>query len=56
VGKGGIVRNAALHDEVCERIKAWLAAQPGWMVLGLCESPIQGSDGNREFFIAARHD
>lgn len=56
VGKGGIVRDAALHTEVCERIAAWLAGQPGWTVLGVCESPIQGSDGNREFFIAARHD
>jgi 23S rRNA (cytidine1920-2'-O)/16S rRNA (cytidine1409-2'-O)-methyltransferase len=55
VGKGGIVRNAALHEEVCQRVQTWLSQQPGWTVLGLCESPIQGSDGNREFFIAARH-
>ncbi len=53
VGKGGVVRQRELHQEVCERIAAWLAAQPGWRVLGLCESPIKGADGNTEFIVAA---
>jgi 23S rRNA (cytidine1920-2'-O)/16S rRNA (cytidine1409-2'-O)-methyltransferase len=53
VGKGGVVRDAALHQEVCERIAAWLAAQPGWRVLGIAESPILGPKGNKEFLIAA---
>ncbi len=52
VGKGGIVRDPALHEEVCTRISAWLAARPGWDVLGLTESPILGPDGNKEFLIA----
>ena len=56
VGKGGVVRDPALHDEVCERIRAWLAARPGWRVVGLTESPIAGADGNREFLIAARRE
>jgi 23S rRNA (cytidine1920-2'-O)/16S rRNA (cytidine1409-2'-O)-methyltransferase len=51
VGKGGVVRDPELHDEVCERIAAWLAAQPGWRVLGIVESPILGPEGNREFLI-----
>ena len=51
VGKGGIVRDAALHQEVCARIAEWLAAQPGWALLGLTDSPITGQDGNREFLI-----
>ena len=55
VGKGGVVRDPALHDEVCERIRAWLAARPGWSVLGITPSPITGPEGNREFLIAARH-
>jgi 23S rRNA (cytidine1920-2'-O)/16S rRNA (cytidine1409-2'-O)-methyltransferase len=55
VGKGGVVRDAGLHDEVCERIAAWLPAQ-GWTVLGLAESPIRGPEGNREFLIAARRN
>jgi len=53
VGKGGVVRDAALHEEVCARISAWLAAQPGWRVLGIAESPVLGPKGNKEFLIAA---
>jgi 23S rRNA (cytidine1920-2'-O)/16S rRNA (cytidine1409-2'-O)-methyltransferase len=54
VGKGGVVRDPALHDEVCARIAAWLARQEAWSVLGIVESPITGPEGNREFLIAAR--
>jgi 23S rRNA (cytidine1920-2'-O)/16S rRNA (cytidine1409-2'-O)-methyltransferase len=54
VGKGGVVRDPALHRAVCEEIRGWLEAQPGWTVLGLTESPITGPEGNREFLIAAR--
>ena len=56
VGKGGVVRDPALHAEVCARIQAWLAALPGWSVLGLTESPIRGPEGNVEFLIAGRRD
>ena len=55
VGKGGVVRDPALHEEVCERIAAWLGGREGWAVLGVTESPIKGPEGNREFLIAARH-
>jgi 23S rRNA (cytidine1920-2'-O)/16S rRNA (cytidine1409-2'-O)-methyltransferase len=54
VGKGGVVRDPALHREVCEHIAAWLSAQPGWEVVGLTESPIRGPEGNVEFLIHAR--
>jgi 23S rRNA (cytidine1920-2'-O)/16S rRNA (cytidine1409-2'-O)-methyltransferase len=54
VGKGGIVTDPAVHDAVCRDIETWLAAQPGWQVLGLTASPVTGADGNREFLIAAR--
>ncbi len=54
VGKGGVVRDPALHDQVCARIKAWLGGTPGWTVLGLAESPITGPEGNKEFLIAAK--
>lgn len=54
VGKGGVVRDPALHAEVCARIEAWFARQSGWSVLGIVESPITGPEGNREFLIAAR--
>ncbi|HEX9570187.1 MAG TPA: TlyA family RNA methyltransferase [Rhodospirillales bacterium] len=56
VGKGGIVRDPALHREVCERIQSWLEADMGWSVLGVTESPLAGADGNKEFLIAARRN
>ena len=55
VGRGGVVRDPALHDEVCKRIVSWLGAQLGWQVLGITESPLRGPDGNIEFLIGARH-
>lgn len=55
VGKGGIVRDPALHDEVCRGIETWLETEAGWQVLGLCDSPVLGGDGNKEFLIAAHH-
>jgi 23S rRNA (cytidine1920-2'-O)/16S rRNA (cytidine1409-2'-O)-methyltransferase len=54
VGKGGVVRDPALHQEVCDRICAWFERQPGWSVLGIVESPVLGPEGNKEFLIAAR--
>jgi 23S rRNA (cytidine1920-2'-O)/16S rRNA (cytidine1409-2'-O)-methyltransferase len=56
VGAGGVVRDPAVQQEVCDRIAAWWAGLPGWHVLGVAESPIAGRDGNREFLIAARLD
>ena len=47
VGKGGIVRDAALHEEVCATISAWFAEQSSWRVLGLTPSPIEGAEGNK---------
>ena len=55
VGKGGIVRDPELHREVCDTIVGWLGEQPGWSVLGLADSPIEGADGNREFLVAAQY-
>lgn len=54
VGKGGVVRDPAVHAAVCERVAAWLGAQPGWSVVGVTESPVLGPAGNREFLIYAR--
>jgi 23S rRNA (cytidine1920-2'-O)/16S rRNA (cytidine1409-2'-O)-methyltransferase len=54
VGKGGVVRDPLLHSEVCDRIEAWLNAQPGWRVMGLIESPCLGPNGNKEFLVAAQ--
>ena len=54
VGKGGVVRDPALHQEVCDSVAAWLAGLPGWRVEGITESPIRGPDGNIEFLIVGR--
>lgn len=54
VGKGGVVREPELHAEVCDRIAAWLPTQSGWQVVGLCDSPITGPEGNKEFLIVGR--
>lgn len=51
VGKG-IVRDPAIHQEVCATIQASVQAL-GWRVLGTMPSPITGGDGNREFLLAA---
>jgi 23S rRNA (cytidine1920-2'-O)/16S rRNA (cytidine1409-2'-O)-methyltransferase len=56
VGKGGVVRDPAVHAEVCERIRSWWSALPGWRVLGIEPSPITGPEGNREFLIGAARD
>ena len=53
LGKGGIVRDPAVHAAVCQRIRDWLTGL-GWQVTGLVPSPIEGGDGNREFLVAAR--
>ena len=54
VGKGGVVRDPAVHARVCEGIRDWIAGLPGWTVTGIVESPITGPAGNREFLIGAR--
>ena len=51
VGKGGVVRDPAIHARVCDEVTAWLTAK-GWQVDGIVESPITGPEGNIEFLIA----
>ena len=51
VGKGGVVRDAAVHRRVCDEVVAWLGSR-GWTVLGVIESPITGPEGNVEFLVA----
>ena len=53
VGKKGVVRDPALHQQVCDEIAAWLGAQAGWQVRGVTRSPITGPEGNIEFLIGA---
>lgn len=55
VGKGGVVRDPALHSRVCDEVRGWIEGL-GWQVQGIVESPIKGPEGNVEFLIAARRD
>ncbi len=52
IGKGGVVRDPAVHDRVCAAAAEWLGAR-GWTVAGIVPSPITGPEGNVEFLIAA---
>jgi len=53
VGKGGIVRDAALQARACDRVRT--AVEGLGFKTGLMESPILGAEGNREFLLHARH-
>lgn len=50
VGKGGVVRDSALHRAAVARL-ARFAVLRGWHVLGVTASPLRGPKGNREFFL-----
>ncbi|TMJ18598.1 MAG: TlyA family RNA methyltransferase [Alphaproteobacteria bacterium] len=53
IGKGGVVRDGAVHERVCAEVAHWLRSR-GWEVEGVVPSPITGPEGNVEFLIAAR--
>ena len=53
IGKGGIVRDA-VHFEFVEKRLRDCCSELGLEVSAWLESPIEGGDGNREFFIQAR--
>ncbi|MBS0640523.1 MAG: TlyA family RNA methyltransferase [Proteobacteria bacterium] len=50
----GVIRDAAVHQDVCDRITAWWQTLAGWTVDGIAESPITGPEGNKEFLLGAR--
>ena len=53
IGKGGVVRDAAVHERVCAAAADWVRSR-GWTVEGVTRSPITGPEGNVEFLLAAR--
>ena len=55
IGKGGVVRDPAVHRAVCDAAAAWVGAQ-GWSDVGVTDSPITGPAGNREFLLYARRE
>jgi len=54
VGKGGVVRDTAIHERVCDSVRTWIEGLPGWTVQGITPSPIKGPEGNVEFLIGAQ--
>ena len=55
VGKKGVVRDKAVHEEVVERIIEF-ASQNGFFVKNLEYSPIKGPEGNIEYLVYIRKD
>ena len=53
VGKGGVVRDPQLHQDVINDIEFWIKNEMNMNLLGVTESPILGPSGNREFVIVA---
>ena len=51
VGKGGVIRDPNLHEEVTNDIKGWITSEMKMNLLGVVESPILGPSGNKEFVI-----
>jgi 23S rRNA (cytidine1920-2'-O)/16S rRNA (cytidine1409-2'-O)-methyltransferase len=51
-GKGGIIRNTEVHQQVCDDIAAFAASQ-GCTEIKVFPSAIAGGDGNAEFFLGA---
>ena len=54
VGKGGIVRDPALHLEALLAVARSAQDKLGYVVEAVCPSPIRGTEGNREFFLHLR--
>jgi 23S rRNA (cytidine1920-2'-O)/16S rRNA (cytidine1409-2'-O)-methyltransferase len=52
VGKGGVVRDAEVHDEVCRTLMEF-CLDLGLDVIGVVPSPLTGPGGNREFLMLA---
>jgi 23S rRNA (cytidine1920-2'-O)/16S rRNA (cytidine1409-2'-O)-methyltransferase len=52
IGKGGVVRDPAVHARVCAGAETWIESR-GWRVHGMARSPITGPEGNIEFLLAA---
>jgi 23S rRNA (cytidine1920-2'-O)/16S rRNA (cytidine1409-2'-O)-methyltransferase len=52
IGKGGVVRDTAVHERVCAAAAEWVHSR-GWTVEGVVQSPITGPEGNIEFLLAA---
>lgn len=55
IGRGGIVRDAALHERAIERVRQ-AAVAAGLREVGVRPSRLTGAEGNQEFFLYAKRD
>ncbi|MCF8120127.1 MAG: hypothetical protein K9L83_07955, partial [Deltaproteobacteria bacterium] len=55
VGKGGVVRDPLLHQEVIDDLRSFFEAL-GWEVAGCIPSPLLGPKGNREFLMVVKRE
>jgi 23S rRNA (cytidine1920-2'-O)/16S rRNA (cytidine1409-2'-O)-methyltransferase len=56
VGRGGIVKEPALHAQALRDV-AWAAErEQGYAIATACASPLEGTEGNREFFLHLKRD
>ncbi len=56
IGKGGVLKDKALGPKVADDLREWLSAQKGWRAIGVCDSPIEGADGNHEYLLGGIKD
>ena len=56
IGKGGVLKDKALGPKIAEGSHEWLGAQKGWRAIGVCDSPIEGADGNHEYLLGGIKD
>ena len=54
VGRGGLVKDPALHAETLASVARGAAVELAYAIVGACPSPITGAEGNREFFLHLR--
>ena len=50
VGRGGLVRDPALHRDVLDRLVRFVDDQE-WSCLGVCPAGLRGATGNQEYFL-----
>lgn len=53
VGKGGVVRDPLLHEQVMEELSGFFE-RSGWTLMGQMDSPVLGPKGNKEFLVYLR--
>ena len=51
VGKGGIVRDPSVHNEVLADLRQFFSQELGLVFMGMVPSPVLGARGNREFLV-----